>query len=393
MLFDIYNLIKQNPTINMNKYFIMGVLILLLYSCNNNKVNDSQNTTEIVPSTNNKVNYVNSDKAYFYAEPKETSKNKTYLVKGDSINITQETNGFGYTIFINQKGQKTEGWLKLSDLSSYNSSVKINYEQNLDNIIGRWVYTFDTGDEMGMISYEFEVIDKQNAYYRPCYDDCVYVGTYKISRNTLNFEGEEGGDNIDPENISTIKVEFNINGSTLVSEKGEIYSKEEINKVPPKSKEIEPKPIENAPLLYAKTMEDAIPFLTKALFIGVNENEIYESYSFSFVEENINEGSATFKGEYSKFVINMNLGTTPMDILAQSANQVTYLRVDRGTFKLYSKDLANEWTPLKMIKGEYMIPRFYFRISRVDRNDRGNITYIEGKGKNNNIHLQLKPKR
>ena len=67
--------------------------------------------------TNRPILRVASEKAYFYDKPNGTVKT-SYLVTGNIINIYKESNGFLYTVFVDNAGDKRKGWLRLKDLAS-----------------------------------------------------------------------------------------------------------------------------------------------------------------------------------------------------------------------------------------------------------------------------------
>ena len=67
--------------------------------------------------TNRPILRVASEKAYFYDKPNGTVKT-SYLVTGNIINIYKESNGFVYTVFVDNAGDTRKGWLRLKDLAS-----------------------------------------------------------------------------------------------------------------------------------------------------------------------------------------------------------------------------------------------------------------------------------
>lgn len=78
-------------------------------------------------------------KIFFHDSPDKQTQRKGYLVQGEVVFIEEIKNGFGYTIFTNAEGQKSKGWLKMSELieiieptMSYNS---LNNEQMEYSII------------------------------------------------------------------------------------------------------------------------------------------------------------------------------------------------------------------------------------------------------------------
>lgn len=63
------------------------------------------------------VRLVKSPKAYFYSLPKETSKGKAYIIKGDWVGITKMQYNWIYADYITPNTKKfTKVWIKKSDL-------------------------------------------------------------------------------------------------------------------------------------------------------------------------------------------------------------------------------------------------------------------------------------
>lgn len=61
------------------------------------------------------IRYVQSPKAYFYAEKSNNKKRKAYVVQNDFICIERIDNEWAYGYFFGDK--TTSGWLRLSDLN------------------------------------------------------------------------------------------------------------------------------------------------------------------------------------------------------------------------------------------------------------------------------------
>ncbi|MCT4185170.1 SH3 domain-containing protein [Elizabethkingia anophelis] len=58
-------------------------------------------------------------RAYFYKSPNRNSRKNSYLLYGAKIQVTEETDGFVYTIFTNTEGVTSKGWVLKSQLSTY----------------------------------------------------------------------------------------------------------------------------------------------------------------------------------------------------------------------------------------------------------------------------------
>ena len=59
---------------------------------------------------------VTTTKTFFHSSPDKKTVKKAYLVKGQQVSIWKEQNGFVNATYVNDKGTKTAGWLKKSDL-------------------------------------------------------------------------------------------------------------------------------------------------------------------------------------------------------------------------------------------------------------------------------------
>ncbi|HBN6703975.1 TPA: SH3 domain-containing protein [Elizabethkingia anophelis] len=58
-------------------------------------------------------------RAYFHKSPNRNSRKNSYLLYGAKIQVTEETNGFVYTIFTNTEGVTSKGWVLKNQLSAY----------------------------------------------------------------------------------------------------------------------------------------------------------------------------------------------------------------------------------------------------------------------------------
>lgn len=59
---------------------------------------------------------LSSEKAFFYEQPDVNTKSKKYIIKGDSVLISDFKNDFFFGTFTNQSGKTTTGWLRLDDI-------------------------------------------------------------------------------------------------------------------------------------------------------------------------------------------------------------------------------------------------------------------------------------
>ena len=76
--------------------------------------------------------YLVVSQTYFHNAPGESTKRSAYLIQDQLVFIEKTENGFGYTEYINTRGQTTKGWLKMSDLKeipdSYTKSDSFNHD-------------------------------------------------------------------------------------------------------------------------------------------------------------------------------------------------------------------------------------------------------------------------
>ena len=64
--------------------------------------------------------YVIVNKTYFHSQPDPSTRQKAFLISGDSGTLTNVRNGFGYIEFYNSNnGKSTNGWIRLNDLEEY----------------------------------------------------------------------------------------------------------------------------------------------------------------------------------------------------------------------------------------------------------------------------------
>ena len=61
--------------------------------------------------------YVIVNKTYFHSQPDPSTRQKAFLISGDTGSLTNVRNGFGYIEFYNSNnGKSTNGWIRLNDL-------------------------------------------------------------------------------------------------------------------------------------------------------------------------------------------------------------------------------------------------------------------------------------
>jgi len=162
----------------------------------------TENSNQVKSTTNS---YFATSKIFFYSEPYESAITKKWLAEGDVSLIQQVQNGFGYTVFINEKGVKTKGWLKMSEL-------KIN------TVCGEW--EIKQGDEFGFPILKLE--EDGTATYQTS-DDYVYCGTYDFNGNNVIFTGKPCGDNASESSGRYEKFTFNVRGNNLIDSNGDAY--------------------------------------------------------------------------------------------------------------------------------------------------------------------------
>lgn len=279
------------------------------------------------------------------------------------------------------------------------SIISVSNEVSSDSsadLIGDWIYTFDADKDtnnqyygMGEVSFYFRIQDNKNASYSPCYDDCAYVGSYKVEKGILYFEGEDYSDNAafeienNPEyKRDKVNIKFNIKGSTLIADKGEVFIKEKIaTPVYAENKKAE-KP----------NIQDVITVIDDFFFIG-QRDDYYMTYEFKYQGYFDSFGNPVFKCEYAEFVANKNLGLTPMDRLAQSANGATYTFTARGEVKFYVTELEKEFLIAKRVDARDRIPTFKIKLTDIIRDNEGKLSNCKAYAYCGKTQLSVKKKQ
>jgi len=209
--------------------------------------------------------------------------------------------------------------------------------------VALWVYSFDDGGYS--ISYELELFNNNNAVYRPCHDDCGYVGKYTFKQDSLIFSGI---DETDPEYPSKIRVAFLRKDGKLINNSGEIYI--DVSK---------------------PTMYEVVQMLTGRIFVG-KKNNYYFTYDFTYTVLD-EQDNAMFWCKYEEFELNSNYGNTPMEILRQSANSATFLKSEKLMVTVMKNDLHNNMIVVKRIRAYDDMPRFDFWVTEIERDSEGNL--------------------
>ena len=228
---------------------------------------------------------------------------------------------------------------------------------------------------MGEVSFYFRIQDNKNASYSPCYDDCAYVGTYKIDKDVLYFEGEDYSDYIaseienNPEyKRDKVNVRFNIKEAALVTDKGEVYIKEKTINEPVTA----PKNENNYTVSSKPTVEDIINVLHKNLFVYKHRDGYYVSFDFEYRGLD-DDGNPTFRTEESEFVPKNSIANSPAEVIMQSFNQVQYLRIVKGTHFVVKEHLQNDYVILKKKSIHDNLRFFKIAITNIKRDKEGRI--------------------
>lgn len=224
-------------------------------------------------------------------------------------------------------------------------------QPNLQEDIKRvalWIHTFDDGGYP--TSYELELFNNNSAIYRPCYDDCSYEGKYYFKGDSLIFEGTfyTDSDYIEPDKREKIRVAFLHKDGKLISESGKVY----IDTSKP-------------------TMYEVVQMLTGRIFIG-KKNNYYFTFDFTYTVLD-EQDNAMFWCKYEEFELNSNYGSTPMEILKQSANSATFLKSEKLMVTVMKNDLHNNMIVVKRNRAYDDMPRFDFWITEIERDSDGNL--------------------
>lgn len=214
--------------------------------------------------------------------------------------------------------------------------------------IALYEYFFEE-EGLGRISYSLDLFDDNSAVYAPCYDDCGYVGKYGYKEDSLIFTGvaTSYSDYVEPDKREKIRVAFLRKDGNLIH-KDRVY----INS-------------------YKPTMYEVVQMLTGRTFIGKKDN-YYFTYDFTYnvLDENDN---AMFTCRYEEFELNSNYGTTPMEILKQSANSARFLKSEKLMVTVMKKELNENTIMVRRNRMTDIMPRFEFWITGIERDYEGNL--------------------
>jgi hypothetical protein len=111
--------------------------------------------------------YVAASRVHFFKD--ESTQLNAYLTEGEVALIRKIRNGFGYTVFTNSRGQRTEGWLIMNELRE-------------NNLAGEWA---EADDE---ISFGFRFNNDGTFSYSNI--DCTVTGRYIIKNNSIALTGK-----------------------------------------------------------------------------------------------------------------------------------------------------------------------------------------------------------
>ena len=104
----------------------IGILAIYFYDRNNDAENiESEDyTRETIENETTLGNYIvqadSLNLVHFYEQPDISTVKKSYFSTNDTVYVSKIDNDFGYVIFVNSKGQKSTGWLKLEKMNYCN---------------------------------------------------------------------------------------------------------------------------------------------------------------------------------------------------------------------------------------------------------------------------------
>ncbi|MDU1890608.1 MAG: hypothetical protein E6767_07940 [Dysgonomonas sp.] len=260
-----------------------------------------------------------------------------------------------------------------------NSKNEINLK--LDDIEGEWTHSVDvskTGEPDGTEYYLYLYVKTNTVRYYPCYDDCAYEGTYKYEYDKVYIECSNISDNTDPTETSKLNVTFTYKDGKLISDNGEEYIRisdkvafEEVEENDtPQSNDIQN---ENNP--HANLTVDVVGKIIDNMIFYTKKDDYYITYEFELID--IDDIGATLKCKYTEFIVNQNYGLTPMEILKQSANEVTYLTVNKGIVMIKKNNVNKPYILVEQIRGDDLIKPITLRFGVLETS-RGKKAYVSG---------------
>lgn len=282
-------------------------------------------------------------------------------------------------------------------LCSCNNNQKEEKNISVEDVFGAWegekYYDGESGDTISSI---LKIGKYKEAVYSTNY---TMSGKYKIVKDTIYFEYTIADDLTDEVQKMWFKFQ---NDSTLISMSGDIFNKISNNMYEYEAK-IEKEEQEEQERLNREyqelkqkadtlkpTMYEVVNILTNHIFIG-KKNNYYFTYNFTYTVLD-EEDNAMFWCKYEEFELNSNYGTTPMEILKQSANSATFLKSEKLMVTVMRKDLNMDWIVVKRNRAYDDMPRFDFRISGIERDFEGNLVNGRIDAQALGIALTIKPK-
>jgi hypothetical protein len=230
-----------------------------------------------------------------------------------------------------------------------------------EKLVGEWIY-FDIGDIFA-VTYSIEINANKEAAFRPCYDDCGYLGTIEISNDTIYFNGSSGSDHGD---IEYIEEKFIIKGDKLLTENGLLLRKAEYNEdgtfiytaeEQAKYNEIYAKQQEEKAKydeIYAKQQEEKAKdimyvFTNYAFLAYLGKYEYAIEISHAEIDEVNSQNELVLKGKMFQSVYHKHSsGNTPRDqIISMATGDKITVGVHDVVFRCPKEELKKEWITLE----------------------------------------------
>lgn len=97
------------------KKIVSAIILFSTYSCYADSSCSSSSPESMVPQAETalKINQVKStERVYFYTQPEEKCKTKTFVINNDRLISFKRYNDFEYVAYINKSGSTVNGWVK-----------------------------------------------------------------------------------------------------------------------------------------------------------------------------------------------------------------------------------------------------------------------------------------
>ena len=114
------------------------LVLLLLFLFSNGQTNPIDSSSLKYEALTNPVpgyytvNASKDRKVYFYTTPDTSTKRKAFFSAKDWAFVQKIKSGFGYVLFFNSNGQKSEGWLEMQYLTKDTSSVTTTVSRSIE---------------------------------------------------------------------------------------------------------------------------------------------------------------------------------------------------------------------------------------------------------------------